>query len=486
MNTDVTIARRIEVWHPSQLTPYANNAKTHPPEQVAKIAASITEFGFNAPILVDGGSGTIIAGHGRLAAAQLLGLSSVPVVVLDHMTDAQRRAYILADNRLAEDGGWDEAKLAEELARLAADGMDIALTGFTDDEIADLLADGDGGGGGGQSPEPEVPEFLADRFGVPPFSVLDTRQGYWQERKKRWKGIIGDEGESREETLFKAGAGEVDQRMAKIGTVSILDPVLAEIMIRWFCPPRGKAFDTFAGDTVFGYVASTFGCDFVGIELRPEQAALNNERTAGTGLPARYICDDARNVLQHLKPNSRDFFFSCPPYFDLEVYSDDPRDASNQGSYGDFVGILDESLSGACQVLRENRFAVIVMSNVRDGRGFYHDICGDIRSIMTRNGMALYNELILVNSVGSASTRAGNYMKNRKVARTHQEVMVFYKGQTGDEIYLNSDFDLLPKLQAIQFHDNVMVFYKGDPGKIRKNLGETPLPDQLPPLDAAE
>lgn len=113
------MADRIEVWPVERLKPYANNARTHSPEQVTKIAASITEFGFTNPILVDSGDG-IIAGHGRLMAAQRLGMVEVPVILLDHLTDAQRRAYILADNRLVLDAGWNEDMLAAELADLQA------------------------------------------------------------------------------------------------------------------------------------------------------------------------------------------------------------------------------------------------------------------------------------------------------------------------------------------------------------------------------
>src|SRR5512138_4135 len=105
-----TLARRIEIWSTDRLIPYARNARTHSPEQVAQIAASIAEFGFNAPILVDSNAG-IIAGHGRLLAARKLVLGEVPVVVLDHLSETQRRAYIIADNRLSELAGWDESVL---------------------------------------------------------------------------------------------------------------------------------------------------------------------------------------------------------------------------------------------------------------------------------------------------------------------------------------------------------------------------------------
>ena len=136
------MANRIEIWPVDRLVPYARNARTHSPEQVAQIAASIVEFGFNAPILVDSHAG-IIAGHGRMLAARKLGLAEVPVVVLDHLSDTQRRAYILADNKLAENAGWDEKVLAAELADLERDGLDLKVVGFSDQELEVLLADSD-------------------------------------------------------------------------------------------------------------------------------------------------------------------------------------------------------------------------------------------------------------------------------------------------------------------------------------------------------
>lgn len=156
----VTLAQHLELWPVGRLQPYERNARTHSPEQIDKIAASILEFGFTNPILVDGAAG-IIAGHGRLAAAQKIGMPEVPVIELSHLTDAQRRAYILADNRLAEDAGWDEALLAGELAALQQDGFDLALTGFTDQEIEAALGgagDEEEVGSGDPDAAPAVPE----------------------------------------------------------------------------------------------------------------------------------------------------------------------------------------------------------------------------------------------------------------------------------------------------------------------------------------
>jgi len=124
----------------SDLIPYARNSRTHSEPQIGKIAASIREFGFLNPVIIDAQNG-IIAGHGRVMAAQKLGLTEIPVIEASHLTDAQRRAYIIADNRLALDAGWDEEMLRVELADLEEMGLDLALTGFDSDEIADIFAD---------------------------------------------------------------------------------------------------------------------------------------------------------------------------------------------------------------------------------------------------------------------------------------------------------------------------------------------------------
>lgn len=154
------MAERIELWPVEKLQPYAKNARTHSDEQVEQIAASMREFGFTNPILVDSQDG-IIAGHGRLMAAKRLQLPQVPVIVLDHLTDEQRRAYILADNKLALNAGWDNQLLAEELLQLQAEGYDLELTGFTDEELDDLLPDTDDLPPG-DADEDAVPEVPAD------------------------------------------------------------------------------------------------------------------------------------------------------------------------------------------------------------------------------------------------------------------------------------------------------------------------------------
>lgn len=138
---------RIEFLSPDHLVPYGNNARTHPEWQVTQIANSIAEFGFTNPIII-APDNSIIAGHGRLMAAQRLALEEVPCIRIEHLSDAQRRALILADNQIAANAGWDEAMLAEELAALAGEGFDLDLLGFSDEQLGDLL---------GELPDDDVP-----------------------------------------------------------------------------------------------------------------------------------------------------------------------------------------------------------------------------------------------------------------------------------------------------------------------------------------
>jgi ParB-like chromosome segregation protein Spo0J len=161
---------RIETWPLARLLPYAKNAKVHGADQVAKLAASMAEFGWTVPCLV-GEDGELIAGHGRVLAATQLGLTEAPVIVLGHLTEAQRRAYRIADNKLTELGTWDEALLSAELNDLLAEDFDLSLVGFSDGELDKLLAyvpEGDGEDGGTGGSVPPVVILDLSRFGAAP------------------------------------------------------------------------------------------------------------------------------------------------------------------------------------------------------------------------------------------------------------------------------------------------------------------------------
>lgn len=194
-------ADKVERRPVASLTPYARNARTHSPGQVDQIAASIREWGWTVPILVDE-TGGIIAGHGRVLAAHKLGLAEVPVMVAAGWTEAQKRAYVLADNKLALNAGWDADLLRVELTDLQAFDFDLGLTGFDDSELADLFKTTEG-----DEPQTGGAGSLADRFGIPPFSVLNAREGWWQDRKRAWLALGIQSELGRGEQLIPNGGG---------------------------------------------------------------------------------------------------------------------------------------------------------------------------------------------------------------------------------------------------------------------------------------
>jgi ParB-like chromosome segregation protein Spo0J len=179
--------RQIEARSIDSLIPYANNSRTHSDAQVSQVAASIKEFGFTNPVLIDE-QGGIIAGHGRVMAAKKLGLAEVPCVVLDGLSEAQKKAYIIADNKLALNSGWDADMLKVEMERLGELGFDLSLTGFDDIELSGIF-DGAEDLADGLDGDAAEPRSLADRFLIPPFSVLNAREGWWQDRKRAWLAL---------------------------------------------------------------------------------------------------------------------------------------------------------------------------------------------------------------------------------------------------------------------------------------------------------
>ena len=142
----------------TKLVPYANNARTHSPEQINKLRSSLREFGFINPVIIDRDYG-IIAGHGRVIAAREEGITEVPCVFVDYLTEAQKKAYIIADNRMALDAGWDEELLRVEIEALQGEGFDLGLTGFDEKELADLFK------GDEEEIEDRVADYLSDQYG---------------------------------------------------------------------------------------------------------------------------------------------------------------------------------------------------------------------------------------------------------------------------------------------------------------------------------
>ena len=417
--------KKIQLQSVSDLIPYSRNPRTHTDEQVSQIASSILEFGFTNPILVDK-KNMVIAGHGRLLAARKLKLEKVPTICLDYLTETQKRAYVIADNKLALNAGWDDEMLKVEFEELKGLDFDMNLLGFSDEEISQ---------NGNVGLDTGVSGSLSDKFGVPPFSVLNAADGWWQERKKQWISLGIESGRGRSEMrnrstpIHKMAYFNKGELIAKEGG-SIFDPVLAELVYRWFSPKGGIILDPFAGGSVRGIVASLTGRDYVGLDLN-EQQIEENRRQAETLTeknPPTWHCNDSRDVLEVCKGLEADLVFSCPPYADLEVYSDDPRDISNL-SYSKFKKSYSEIISKTCGLLKNDSFACFVVGEVRDKDGHYYNFVADTIEAFRKAGLHYYNEAILVTEVGSLAVRVGKFFKtSRKLGKRHQNVLVFVKG----------------------------------------------------------
>jgi hypothetical protein len=414
----------------ADLVPYARNAREHTAAQVQQIAASIREFGWTNPVLVDDKS-NVIAGHGRLLAALLLGIAEIPTVILSHLTPAQRQAYIIADNQLALASSWSEDMLRIELGDLLNQNFDLELLDFDNKELEDLLnlfpggagtSDSDAGGG-----------TLADKFGAPPFSVLDAKQGYWQDRKAQWLKITGNLTDTKASVLDTAGAAGVMNGVNE-GS-SNFDPVLAELMLRWFCPPQGYVLDPFGGEQTKGVVAGELALTYHAVEIRPEQVDVNMRKTAAYGAGVHYFTGDAEQIDTLVAGGAPAGGYDCcltsPPYYDLEIYSKD--DMSALGTYAEFMAKYERIFAKCVALLRDGAFLVIKVGEIRDKKtGVYRNFVGDNIAMFQRLGLAYYNELTLISPAGTAPIRAASYFASRKMVKLHQNVLVFWKGNPKD------------------------------------------------------
>lgn len=406
-----------------EITPYEDNPRNNE-EAVKYVANSIKEFGFKVPVVVTT-DGVIIAGHTRLKAAKSLGLKEVPCIVADDLNEAQAKAYRLADNKVGEFAEWDTDLLLKELDDIENMDFDIDMEdfGFVLDSLS---TDYDGTGNSGS---------LLQDFIIPPFSVLNARDGAWQDRKRSWKRFGVDSGEGREESLLGEGLNRLAKASGQdmLTGTSIFDPVLCEIMYRWFNVDGGSVYDCFAGGSVRGIVAGFLGYQYTGIDLRPEQIKANQDnlsRLEVDDIKATpvWICDDSLNVDTYVEDNSVDMILSCPPYADLEKYSDDPRDISNM-DYKGFIKVYTEIINKAVKKLKNDRFAVFVVGDVRDKKGVYRGFTDDTKRIFRDAGLVLYNEFILVEQIGTGAIRARRQFNGgRKVIKCLQNVLVFYKG----------------------------------------------------------
>lgn len=618
------------------------NARRHPEQNLIAVEESLRELGAGRSIVVDN-NGVVIGGNAVYEKACELGIPVREIATkgdellvvrrVDLSTDDPRRkALALADNQISTLAEWDEVVLSELLAEV--EEIEFETMGF-------------------ESLTPEhtgnLPErvSLAERFGIPPFSVLNAREGWWQARKKTWLGLglqsergRGNEGDGTKHGLTFSSSAQPpsvynakNRHEAKIGRkvsweefyaahpdaavqsgTSIFDPVLCELVYRWFCPPGGAVLDPLAGGSVRGIVAAKLGRNYTGVDLSERQIQANEDqakrilvaaeeensrqvkvsskwarhcfscttkyiteqchggccegsdkimvsllpeeveiqegagfhvvagmlqpdvatgkcphkkenglcgvhdtpmqpfgciaspftlnagrtliirnrynmmkchghgepaykvfraslellfgeeealrisnhldsgggdivatmaegvpealmyldglkrgRTASDTATPRWIVGDSLGICD-LAPGEYDFLFTCPPYADLEVYSEDPRDISTM-EYSDFLATYRQIIEASLSMLKKDRFACVVVGDVRDGNGIYRNFVSDTITAFQDAGAALYNEAILVTQLGSLPIRAGYpFESSRKLGKTHQNVLVFIKG----------------------------------------------------------
>lgn len=216
--------------------------------------------------------------------------------------------------------------------------------------------------------------------------------------------------------------------MSDTGT-SIFDPVLTETMVSWFSALGDNVIDPFAGGSVRGVVSCMLGRNYVGIDLRKEQIEANIEQ-------GNQLCADIMPVwvngdsmyIKQLAGGEYDFMLTCPPYGNLEIYSDDPADISNMSDDA-FDETYAEILRRTVEMLKQDRFAIVVVGNYRDKKGFLRDLVGITVKAMESAGMRYYNDFVVVAPIGSLPIRAGKaFQASRKMGRTHQYALCFVKG----------------------------------------------------------
>jgi len=491
-----------------QLDP--DNERVHSERNLSALAASLDRFGQQKPVIA-GADLLVRAGNGMVQAARSLGWEELAVYITG-LEGSEAAAYRVADNRTSDLSFWDMEKLTDQLQQFQEEGDGLLeAVGWSDGELLGLLENFGSPGSAldGLAPQPseqteEEARTLADRFVVPPISVLDGRQGYWQNRKRAWLalGIQSEVGRGSNllrysDTLLEPDA-EVRAAASAGGTVadksrregfyqneemggvpnnpeavipgwykkrdkgmspeeimaewkdkvrrgeiklnagtSVFDPVLCELVYRWFCPPGGRVLDPFAGGSVRGILAAKLGRHYVGVDLSGSQIAENltqAKQIVSEGEPKpRWIVGDSRELPEHLKGKHGkkpfDLLFTCPPYYNLEVYGEDDRDLSRAESYEDFLAGFGEVLKAAALRLDDDRFAAIVVGEVRGADGGYVGLVPDTIRLAGEAGLRFYNEAILVSPVATVAIRAAKpFVATRKIAKSHQQLLVFVKG----------------------------------------------------------
>lgn len=439
----------------ADLKPAPYNPRNKTEHVLTAVRQSLREHDWLQPIVVNmhqcercgDRRNIIVGGHRRIEAAQAEGKETAPAVFVNLHIEDEKRVNL----RLNAQEPFNRKSLSELITELHnADAAKAATLGFNPDEIVHLLFEHRYAGG-------KLTGILQEKFLIPPFSVFDAKQGYWQNRKKQWNEALGNLAETRE-TKLAGSENNLLMRGINYG-VSIFDPVVSEVIISWFLPKGGRILDPFAGSLARGGVAAVLGCDYTGIEIRKEQIEINERQLTELGLKTRYIHADAKDINTAIAPEEKfDLIFTSPPYYDLEIYSEQTGDISSKKTYEEFMQEYASIFEQAASHLNSNRFAVLEIGEIRDQRGVYRNFLGDNVALFKRLGFELYNEIIYVQMLATAPHRAERNMRKRKVVKTHQNLYTFYKG----------DPKLLENPQLLEVHRKILTFFKGDPEMIKE------------------
>jgi len=467
---------------PSDLLANPLNYRVHPRNQVDALAGILGEVGWVQRVIVNRETGHIVDGHARVGLAISRKEPTVPVVYVD-LTDAEEKLVLATLDPISAMATADKAILDQLLADVSTG--DAALQELIAKTAEAATID---------TAEPMTREKsvgnIADRFLIAPFTVLNAREGWWQERKRAWLSLgikselgrdaaisgaplpldranskVSPGGSPRPATDYGVSNARGDGSGRRITTAppgkpahgstpphggnvtrnpdgtlhytettgtSVFDPVLTELIYRWFCAPGHHVLDPFAGGSVRGIVASKLGRRYTGVELRANQVMANRGQAdvvlGVDDIQPSWIIGDSQSIMETCADVSADLIFSCPPYADLEIYSDDPADLSAM-TYEDFLTAYRAIIENSCKLLKPDRFACFVVGDVRDKQGNYRNFVGDTVQAFRDAGLHLYNEAILVTAVGSLPIRIGKqFSATRKMGKTHQNVLVFLKG----------------------------------------------------------
>lgn len=273
---------------------------------------------------------------------------------------------------------------------------------------------------------------LKEKYGANPFTILEAKDTLWLARKRKWinlgiKSEIGRDAKTFHTRNYQEKFGQQPTT-----ETSVFDPVLCELMYRWFCPDGGSILDPFAGGSVRGIVAHYLGYQYSGIDIRQEQIDSNREQALnilGVDNQPQWYVGDSNVVLDQNWQKQFDLVFTCPPYADLEVYSDLQGDISNM-DYDDFIFTFESIMRKACNLLKVGGMAIVVVGEVRNKKGEYYGFVADTVKLMQRcKGMSFYNDAIIATPLGTSMFRADNNMirGNGKLVKVHQNVLMFKK-----------------------------------------------------------